>query len=558
MAAVNATNVAGFASSLLESTIPGFSIISRAASEYFGLDLSLYVGYAVMLMGVWTAANYLWASFYAYFADWFMSTAEIRYNDEMYNYLMYFIANHNLSKRATNFIAGTKTGREWDCEDEDDEADPEIDDDDDLTEDALKTLRLSARAKPLRFTPMRGSTHWFMYKGVPLRFMRQQERGGADGGYWSGTREQVYLSCFGRDTRILKTMLLDAQRAYLERDSSKTVIYRATKGSGGEDMDWTRTMARPPRPMETVVLDKEQKDLILGDMKEYLHPRTKKWYTDRGIPYRRGYLLHGPPGTGKSSLCFALAGVLHLPIYVANLNAKSMTEDSLATLFRDLPSRSIVLLEDIDSAGLKVEKRGEKGSAASQNIVIEEDDEGFQPKPLRRSTTGVSINVAKDKKDDVVNKGISFSGFLNIIDGVASAEGRILIMTTNHIEILDPALLRPGRCDLKVHFSNASKEVVKGLFLAIYSSKELVEKPSQRGKEKEKIKPQKAKIGKHGYTEEEIEAFADQFAFKLPEEELSPAEIQGYLLKNKMEPKNAVAGIEEWLSERALQSSLRS
>jgi chaperone BCS1 len=506
-------------------------------------------------MGIWTAANYLWGSFYHYFTDWFMSTAEVRYNDEMYNYLMYYIANHNLSKRATNFIAGTKTGREWDHESSDDEDELEMDDDDDLTEDKLKNLRLSARAKPLRFTPARGSTHWFMYKGVPLRFMRQQERQGEGGGYWSGTREQVYVSCFGRDTRILKSMLLEAQRKFLERDSSKTVIYRATKGSG-DDMDWTRTMARPPRPMETVVLDKEQKDLILSDMKEYLHPKTKKWYSDRGIPYRRGYLLHGPPGTGKSSLCFALAGVLHLPIYVANLNAKSMTEDSLATLFRDLPARSIVLLEDIDSAGLKVDKRGDKGSGASQTVLVEEDEDGFQPKPLRRSTTGVSISVSKDKKDDVVNKGISFSGFLNIIDGVASAEGRILIMTTNHVEILDPALLRPGRCDLKVHFSNASRGVIKGLFMAIYSAKDTVKKPSK--KNDGKVKVEKPKTSKHGHTEEEIAAMAEEFASKLPEDELSPAEIQGYMLKNKMNPQNAVNGIDEWLSERALQSSLRS
>jgi chaperone BCS1 len=554
-ASLNTTNVANFAASLLETTIPGFSVVSRAISEYFGIDISLYIGYAVTMMGIWTAANYLWGIFYNYFTEWFMSTAEVRYNDEMYNYLMYFIANHNLSKRATNFIAGTKTGREWDCE-SDDENEAEINDDDDLTEEKLKTLRLTARAKPLRFTPARGSTHWFLYKGVPLRFQRQQERqGDGGGGYWSGTREEVYVSCFGRDTRVLKSMLLEAQRMYLERDSSKTVIYRATKGSS-DDMDWTRTMARPPRPMETVVLDKEQKDLILDDMKEYLHPRTKKWYSNRGIPYRRGYLLHGPPGTGKSSLCFALAGVLHLPIYVANLNAKSMTEDTLANLFRDLPARSIVLLEDIDSAGLKVDKRGDKGSGASQTVVVDEDDDGFQPKPLRRSTTGVSISVGKDKKDEVVNKGISFSGFLNIIDGVASAEGRILIMTTNHVEILDPALLRPGRCDLKVHFSNASRDVIKGLFLAIYSAKDIRKKPSKKGAEK--VVVEKLMINKHGLTEEQIKALAEEFAAKLPEDELSPAEIQGYLLKNKMDPQNAVKGIEEWLSERALQSSLRS
>lgn len=75
-------------------------------------------------------------------------------------------------------------------------------------------------------------------------------------------------------------------------------------------------------------------------------------YTNRGIPYRRGYLFHGPPGTGKTSLSFAIAGVFGLDIYCVSLLEPTLTEEDLGLLFNSLPRRCVVLLEDIDSAGL--------------------------------------------------------------------------------------------------------------------------------------------------------------------------------------------------------------
>jgi chaperone BCS1 len=67
---------------------------------------------------------------------------------------------------------------------------------------------------------------------------------------------------------------------------------------------------------------------------------------------RRGYLFYGPPGTGKTSLAFVLAGVFGLEIYVIGLRDPSLTEEDLLALFNSLPRRCIVLLEDIDTAGL--------------------------------------------------------------------------------------------------------------------------------------------------------------------------------------------------------------
>ncbi|KAL9122454.1 MAG: hypothetical protein Q9187_000983 [Circinaria calcarea] len=178
-------------------------------------------------------------------------------------------------------------------------------------------------------------------------------------------------------------------------------------------------------PIDTVVLERDQKDSVIADMNEYPHPASSRWYANRGIPYRRGYLFHGPPGTGKTSLSFAIAGVFGLDIHCVSLLEATLTEEDLGLLFNSLPRRCVVLLEDIDSAGL---------------IRHEEptDDIHTGSKGKIEPTTQISVEIAKafrivqEKNDKNLsrNQGISLSGLLNAIDGVASHEGRVLVMTT--------------------------------------------------------------------------------------------------------------------------------
>lgn len=145
--------------------------------------------------------------------------------------------------------------------------------------------------------------------------------------------ERLYLSCFGRDPSILNELLGEAQRVFIERDGCRTIIYHGQKNGSG-CFDLVRCMARVPRPLFTVVLDHAQKQAFVDDIKEYLHPMRRRWYSNRGIPYRRGYLLHGPPpGPGKTSLCFAASGLHRLKIFLLGLNSRSLNEDGLASLF---------------------------------------------------------------------------------------------------------------------------------------------------------------------------------------------------------------------------------
>lgn len=151
---------------------------------------------------------------------------------------------------------------------------------------------------------------------------------------------------------------------------------------------------------------------------------------------RRGYLLHGPPGCGKTSLIKAVAGELKLDVSLISLSAKELTDDILGCAMARLQHRSIFVLEDVDAA--------------------------FAKDPQGGSTSGGEARVG------MMGNGLSFSGLLNAIDGIAAQEGRIVIMTTNHIEKLDPALIRPGRIDLRLYLGLMSSTQIRGIFRRFY------------------------------------------------------------------------------------------
>ncbi|XP_026467682.1 mitochondrial chaperone BCS1-like [Ctenocephalides felis] len=224
---------------------------------------------------------------------------------------------------------------------------------------------------------------------------------------------------------------------------------------------------RKRRPLGSVVLDAGVSEKILNDCKDFIN--NPSWYTERGIPYRRGYLLHGPPGCGKSSYINALAGELEFAICVLNLSERGLTDDRLNHLLSVAPVQSIILLEDIDAAFLSREDTMQQKSAY----------EG-----LNR---------------------VTFSGLLNCLDGVASTEARIVFMTTNYIDRLDPALIRPGRVDMKEYVGYCSQNQLENMFLRFYKGSDKCE--------------QNAKL------------FANNvLALNKP---VSPAQIQGYFMMQK-------------------------
>lgn len=137
--------------------------------------------------------------------------------------------------------------------------------------------------------------------------------------------------------------------------------------------------------------------------------------------------------------------------------------------------------------------------------------------------------------------GITLSGALNAIDGVASQEGRILIMTTNDPESLDKALIRPGRVDLQVYFGHASKSHAKQMFERMYTPDEDDATGSFA------VKELAEKGGDSGAAS--VEDMAVTFSEAIPEGKLTPAELQGFLLARRNQPAAAIAELADWVEE---------
>lgn len=153
------------------------------------------------------------------------------------------------------------------------------------------------------FVPSPG-VHYFVYRNTWIRVERNREKQMVDfntGVPW----ESVTLTAIGRKQKLYTEILEEARWLALQKQEGKTIMYTAI-GSEWRQFGYPRKR----RLLSSVVLDRGITETIVDDVKDFIN--NPKWYMDRGIPYRRGYLLHGPPGCGKSSFITALAGTIYL------------------------------------------------------------------------------------------------------------------------------------------------------------------------------------------------------------------------------------------------------
>ncbi|TFY77779.1 hypothetical protein EWM64_g6233, partial [Hericium alpestre] len=400
----------------------------------------------VVLGGTVETARRVSSSAWSSFVNSFFLTAHFSEEDYPYEWLMLWLSRRPEWQRSREFETTTNTSnpgyygyREADMSFGDDDA---PDGDDDSAPGKTRTRVV--------FQPTFDTTHTIFYRGHWLRV----KRGRKSNGY-----EVLSISVVARNNSILKQLVLQAKKEYEAEAVHRIQIYFADSYGS-----WRWTDSRHKRPMSSIVLNPGVKEMLLSDTKDFL--KSEKWYADRGIPFRRGYLLYGVPGSGKSSLIHAIAGELVLDIYVVSLSSSWINDSTLTTLMGRVPSRCIVLLEDLDAAFTRsltrTDKNKDKKDSDNKNSDSEDTGETTTPSHGRRR------RVHKEQLSDVNT--LSLSGLLNALDGVAASEGRILFATTNHLERLDPALCRPGRMDVWIEFKNASRWQAEALFRNFFPS----------------------------------------------------------------------------------------
>lgn len=185
------------------------------------------------------------------------------------------------------------------------------------------------------------------------------------------------------------------------------------------DKDWARLTDVSKRRLETVVLEKNTKQKLVDTIEDF--KKSRQWYVDRGLPFKLTLMLHGVPGTGKSSLIKALAS--HFEMQLCVLNLSGVSDRGFERALSTTPANSIVVIEDFDSA---------TATKTRFSLISTEEDE-----PLREQS-GTFIPALQS---------LTLSGILNSLDGIVSLDGTIVILTTNVINDIDPAIKRPGRID---------------------------------------------------------------------------------------------------------------
>lgn len=270
--------------------------------------------------------------------------------------------------------------------------------------------------------------------------------------YTKQEKPSLYLSTTGNSGISIKSindLLNEITKSYLENKKIMDSRYRHEN----IESRWHRIQKLSTnRGLDSIALDKVHENLLKKKIETFVN--DKEFYERMGIPYRLGILLYGKPGTGKTSLINAISSFLNRDVYFLNL--KTIKDDSdLNVAFSAVPSNQLIVLEDVDTQSEVLYRR--------HSIYKQPNNKNF------KKSFG-NDNFSKNnsgKYKDIGFDQFSLSTFLGCLDGHTLSEGNIIIMTTNHIEYLDPACIRPGRMDLHLELGYCTHYQIKKLFKII-------------------------------------------------------------------------------------------
>lgn len=257
---------------------------------------------------------------------------------------------------------------------------------------------------------------------VQVKLLGSPQNGGVDWVSRSNFGEPCTLSVHFLSKNVIPTFLHDALQ-YVENNQPNHYL----RAWSNQALSYLKFPANLGRSWDSIILPEAQKARILNDVRGFFS--NEDIYQKLGIPYRRGLLLSGEPGTGKTTVVRGLQQELRIPLYVLNLSR--LDDDSLIQALTEISTKkSLVLFEDID----------------------------------------VCTDVLHKRDQDKESTKLTLAGFLNAIDGVQSPTGTYFIFTTNRPDVLDEAVVRTGRIDVKETLDYLDAELVKQFVLRFFGS----------------------------------------------------------------------------------------
>jgi len=301
------------------------------------------------------------------------------------------------------------------------------------------------------------------FNGREIRYKLSASRIKIDGE--EGDRRNDLIECSTEvekdDDTFLENFIKVCTDQYMTKQKiSKRYVYQNMNGQ------WEKIAEQSERMADTIVLKDHDKDYLIEELEHFLH--NKEWYINHGFLYSIGILLHGSPGTGKTSLIRYISSVSKRNTHYLRLS-QIHTEQEFNILLKNINlSETVLVMEDIDCAGTMVHNR-ENVYKHLQEIEKSEADMNAR-QPIK-----IIIDNSKESNRDLLraNEKVTLDVLLNILDGTLTTPGQIIVMTTNHKEILDNALIRPGRIDINLELVKCNHDMITRLCQTFYKKDKL-------------------------------------------------------------------------------------